>query len=293
MISYERFRQEVMNRIKSYLPENYAGWKVRMETEYKVNQTLDCLTLIPPEKRKLTAVPKFYMQEYYKVFLNGTSADFILRMIASKIVNAPSPEEVEKSGFDILRFQDDVVVQLVHRFRNHVFLKSVPHRPFLDLAVIYRIMVFDEKGRWAGAIVNHTMLNAMGITEEELFEKAYRHTPEALPFKMMDTREMLLCNLQEQSREMLMLTNESEQFGAAAMLYPEQLNAACEKLGGSIYIFPGSMHELYIVREEPENLGFYRQMVADANRDVVDETEWLSDQVYRYNPKIGKVRVAL
>ena len=293
MISYERFRQEVMNRIKSYLPENYAGWKVRMETEYKVNQTLDCLTLIPPEKRKLTAVPKFYMQEYYKVFLNGTSADFILRMIASKIVSAPSPEEVEKSGFDILRFQDDVVVLLVHRFRNHVFLKSVPHRPFLDLAVIYRIMVFDEKGRWAGAIVNHTMLNAMGITEEELFEKAYRHTPEALPFKMMDTREMLLCNLQEQSREMLMLTNESEQFGAAAMLYPEQLNAACEKLGGSIYIFPGSMHELYIVREEPENLGFYRQMVADANRDVVDETEWLSDQVYRYNPKIGKVRVAL
>ena len=92
---------------------------------------------------------------------------------------------------------------------------------------------------------------------------------------------------------MLILTNESEQFGAAAMLYPEQLNAACEKLGGSIYIFPGSMHELYIVREEPENLGFYRQLVADANRDVVDETEWLSEQVYRYNPKIGKVRVAL
>ena len=131
MISYERFRKEVMNRIKSYLPENYAGWKVRMETEYKVNQTLDCLTLIPPEKRKLTAVPKFYMQEYYKVFQNGTSADFILRMIASKIVNAPSPEEVEKSGFDILRFQDDVVVQLVQQHLRISHFSSLPSLAFL------------------------------------------------------------------------------------------------------------------------------------------------------------------
>ena len=280
MISYERFRQEVMNRILSYLPESYGDWKVRMETEYKVNQTLDCLTLFPPEQRKLIAVPKFYMQEYYKMFLKGASADYILRMIASRIENAPSPEAVEASGFDLLQFQNDVVLQLVNRFRNHVFLKSVPHRPFLDLAVIYRILVFDPNGVWSGAIVNYSMLNAMGITEEELFERAYKHTPQALPFRLADTGEIL------------MVTNDSEQFGAAAMLYPEQLNAACEKLGGSIYIFPGSMHELYIVREEPAKLDFYRQMVACANSDVVDETEWLSGQVYRYNKKTGKVRVA-
>ena len=251
-----------------------------METEYKVNQTLDCLTLFPPEQRKLIAVPKFYMQEYYKMFLKGASADYILRMIASRIENAPSPEAVEASGFDLLQFQNDVVLQLVNRFRNHVFLKSVPHRPFLDLAVIYRILVFDPNGVWSGAIVNYSMLNAMGITEEELFERAYKHTPQALPFRLADTGEIL------------MVTNDSEQFGAAAMLYPEQLNAACEKLGGSIYIFPGSMHELYIVREEPAKLDFYRQMVACANSDVVDETEWLSGQVYRYNQKTGKVRVA-
>ena len=280
MISYERFRQEVMNRILSYLPESYGDWKVRMETEYKVNQTLDCLTLFPPEQRKLIAVPKFYMQEYYKMFLKGASADYILRMIASRIENAPSPEAVEASGFDLLQFQNDVVLQLVNRFRNHVFLKSVPHRPFLDLAVIYRILVFDPNGVWSGAIVNYSMLNAMGITEEELFERAYKHTPQALPFRLADTGEIL------------MVTNDSEQFGAAAMLYPEQLNAACEKLGGSIYIFPGSMHELYIVREEPAKLDFYRQMVACANSDVVDETEWLSGQVYRYNQKTGKVRGA-
>ena len=280
MISYERFRQEVMNRILSYLPESYGDWKVRMETEYKVNQTLDCLTLFPPEQRKLIAVPKFYMQEYYKMFLKGASADYILRMIASRIENAPSPEAMEASGFDLLQFQNDVVLQLVNRFRNHVFLKSVPHRPFLDLAVIYRILVFDPNGVWSGAIVNYSMLNAMGITEEELFERAYKHTPQALPFRLADTGEIL------------MVTNDSEQFGAAAMLYPEQLNAACEKLGGSIYIFPGSMHELYIVREEPAKLDFYRQMVACANSDVVDETEWLSGQVYRYNQKTGKVRVA-
>ena len=280
MISYERFRQEVMNRILSYLPESYGDWKVRMETEYKVNQTLDCLTLFPPEQRKLIAVPKFYMQEYYKMFLKGASADYILRMIASRIENAPSPEAVEASGFDLLQFQNDVVLQLVNRFRNHVFLKSVPHRPFLDLAVIYRILVFDPNGVWSGAIVNYSMLNAMGITEEELFERAYKHTPQALPFRLADTGEIL------------MVTNDSEQFGAAAMLYPEQLNAACETLGGNIYILPGSMHELYIVREEPEKLDFYRQMVACANSDVVDETEWLSGQVYRYNQKTGKVRVA-
>lgn len=280
MISYERFRQEVMNRILSYLPESYGDWKVRMETEYKVNQTLDCLTLFPPEQRKLIAVPKFYMQEYYKMFLKGASADYILRMIASRIENAPSPEAVEASGFDLMQFQNDVVLQLVNRFRNHVFLKSVPHRPFLDLAVIYRILAFDPNGVWSGAIVNYSMLNAMGITEEELFERAYKHTPQVLPFRLADTGEIL------------MVTNDSEQFGAAAMLYPEQLNAACEKLGGSIYIFPGSMHELYIVREEPAKLDFYRQMVACANSDVVDETEWLSGQVYRYNQKTGKVRVA-
>ncbi len=319
MISYERFRKEVMNRILSYLPESYAGWKVRMETEYKVNQIFDCLTLYPPEQRKLIAVPRFNMQEYYNMFLKGASADFILRMIASRIENAPSPEAVEQSGFDLLKFQDDVVLQLINRFRNHVFLKSVPHRPFQDLAVICRILVFDPNGKWAGAIVNHSLLQAMGITEEELFERAYKHTPQALPFRLTDTIELLPCKgtfrekceagcrelcskilqhpnhgiLQEPHGKILMLTNDSEQFGAAAMLYPEQLNAACETLGGSIYILPGSMHELYIVREEPEKLEFYRQLVAQMNRDSMAETEWLSNQVYRYHRKTGKVKVAI
>lgn len=288
MISYERFQKEVVNRIKSYLPEEYRNWKVFLETEYKVNEKLDCLTLRPPETGAFSALPKFYLQDYYQMFCKGASAGFVLRMIASVIQNAPTAEDVEKAGFDILKFQDDVVLQVISRERNSEFLNTVPHRTFLDLAVICRILVFGSDGRWAGAVVNNSMLEHMGITEKALYERAYRHTMEALPLKLMN-----FCDQLSGKNDMLMLSNDSFQFGAAAMLYPEMLDQACEKLNSGIYILPGSIHELYIVREEPEKLKFYRQMVKQANEDVVEAKELLSDQVYRYDSRGRTVHMAL
>lgn len=303
MIRYKEFVQQVSAQIRDHLPAEFQNWTVKTEVLYKVNEKLDCLMLIPPGQYQFTAVPRFYLQDCYQMVCRGTTVEQVLCILADRIRTAPSPHEVEKSGFDILQFRDDVVLQVINQQRNTEFLKGVPHRSFLDLAAIYRIIRFDREGRWAGAIVNHSLMEKMECTEEELYQKARAHTPHALPWKMADLME--LFSVQENGshsggpngdtvqNRMVMLTNDSGQFGASALLYPEILDRACEKTGDRIYILPGSMHELYLVPEEKDRLAFYKHLVKSANEDVVDIPDWLSDHVYRYDTLQKKVSIAL
>ncbi len=294
-MNYENFKSECRNRIHAYLPVSCSDWKVVVKDIYKVNEKLDAFSVIPPDgmRGKKGAYPVFYLQELYKLHMSGVELGKVLRYVADAIEKTPSPQELEQADFDLDRFQDCIVFQLINRERNEELLKTLPHRPFLDLAVIYRLLVFDAEGYWAGMIVTNDLMKSWKRKESDLFQLAWDHTPEALPFRMKGMEEYFHdCLTPKGSGDMMfVLSNDSMQFGASAMLYPEMLEQAAANFGTGFVILPGSVHELYLVNDPPERGTRWKDVVHTANRELVDVSEFLSDSVYYYDADEKTIKI--
>lgn len=286
-MKYEQFKLEIKNRLGAYLPVEWSGWKVRMYPKYKVNQKLDAVTVMPQdaEARKTGAYPVFYVQDLYDLYQAGNDIGKILRYVSKVMQETPSQEEIGKRAFDIERLKDCVVLQLIHYERNRELLKELPHRRFLDLAVIYRAVVFDSEGKWAGMVVTNEIMKGWKLTEKQLYQNAWEHTRVALPYVLKDMGRMFESGIAvENTRDKIyFLSNDSLQFGAAAMLYPDILELAAGKFGGGYGILPGSIHELYLVKGSADEAEFWRDVVKTANEELVAPQEWLSDSIYYYD----------
>lgn len=99
------------------------------------------------------------------------------------------------------------------------------------------------------------------------------------------------CSMKKVFGQMTLITNDTGLFGAVGMLDNELLRFASSVLG-DYYILPSSIHEVILVPDdgfvEPITL---KQMVIDVNHAAVEEKEQLSDSVYRYDAKNGKIEV--
>lgn len=72
---------------------------------------------------------------------------------------------------------DRVELKLVNKEMNLDLLGGVPHRDFLDLAVVYIVVVERSDSGCTSFLLRNGMLEAYGITQEEIEETASRtHT---------------------------------------------------------------------------------------------------------------------
>lgn len=111
---------------------------------------------------------------------------------------------------------------------------------------------------------------------------------EELTDKMMD------CFLEgEEKNLMYVLTNRCSQNGAACIRYPNVLKEFAERMGSDLYILPSSIHEVILLRSHglEDDAGALRNMVKDVNRTQLAPEEVLSNQVYYYSRKSGKVGI--
>ena len=117
------------------------------------------------------------------------------------------------------------------------------------------------------------------MSKADIYKAAIMNTPRLMPMA-----------IEQLTNYMYVVTNRYRNLGAAVMLYPDVWKKAVEKIGGSFYILPSSIHEVILI---PENYGIGKiqleVMVEEINNTEVDEEEILSDSVYYYNAKEGKV----
>ena len=85
---------------------------------------------------------------------------------------------------------------------------------------------------------------------------------------------------------MYVLTNEQKLFGAACILYRDQLKSFAEKKNADLYILPSSVHETILIPSIPSlNQEAFLDIVSEINRSQVEEEEVLADSVFFYNKK--------
>ncbi|HJA13156.1 MAG TPA: hypothetical protein H9799_09490 [Candidatus Mediterraneibacter merdipullorum] len=254
--------------------------------------------------------PTIYLEEYYERYLADTSIDNVVDEVL-KFYDTVR-RETSWDCKDILcyeKLKEKVVFKLVNTAKNRRFLDTVPHMAFLDLSVIFYVLLEATKEGTAAMVVTCDHMRRWGIRKETLWTDAVRNVKRLLPAEFFTMsyalREMLKKSPDGAAGEhqenllvrddfkrdgLYVLSNRLRSNGAACIAYPHILEMIGNILQSDYYVLPSSVHEVVITpchREvtAPE----LDEMVRDINETQVAEEEVLSDHAYLFLRRTGKL----
>lgn len=280
MLDYESFKKKILENFTKYLPEQYKAWEIKVSKVPKINGYLEAINL-KPEKEKITAVPNLYIAELHNYYRSCGSMDQTLQKAAELFLEGMSYIKQVTSKVNLENPQENLILLLVNTEENKELLAHVPHRSFMDLSIIYRLMVELPDYSFNSAIVTDDLAKSFDLSEDQLYEIARENTPKMLPGIWEDI-----------SDDFYFLTNSFRTFGAAAMLYDGLLAKLAEILDSDLYILPSSIHEVLVLPDHIKSARELRAIVAEANTAVVKKNEVLSDKVYLYERTSGQISLA-
>lgn len=240
--------------------------------------------------------PTVYVNDYYEDFSDGENindiADIIERLIRDNTI------EDEFDADELILFdnvKDRIVFKLINFERNKELLDTVPYKKYLDLAIVYYISVKEDIFECASILINNSHLKLWNKTLEEIDELAVKNTPFILKPElksMGQTLKEIMFNsddneFNEEDFEncyMYVLTNEKKQFGAATILYDNELKDFSERIESDFYIIPSSVHEVIIIPSKfVDSSDSLDEMICEVNSSQVPLVDILSDHAYKYN----------
>ena len=312
--------QEFVEQIKQKVTEQAeAGSKVSVSRILKNNlEPVDGLTILHQGENVARAI---WLNPLYQKYEYGIPVE----RIAEEILEYHKKERQEgvcdlSFYTDFSKVQDHIACKLVHYGMNRTLLEEVPHRAFLDLAVVYYYRVEDERFGNASILVKNDHMRIWHTDPETLHALAMRNTPRLLPYELTDILELIrqISNVDpgmirqisdadpgmlrqisnadpgmlRQDSPMYVLTNAEKSFGASAILFPAILQAVRARLQSDYYVLPSSIHECIIIPSDeqldPEAL---HEMVKEINEEHVAPEELLGDSVYRYSQKSQRLEI--
>ena len=312
-LNYEEFKEKIKDDIKDYMDEKYKDCGVVIRKVNKTNREVDGLNFydIPGLKN---ATPTIYVNNLYEEYERTGKYEEVIRIAAETMERGIKSfnDEIKAELLDTSRLKDNVFFTLINAEQNKELLKTVPHREFEDLAIVYRWNLGNDSLGTYTNLVNNDLAEKEGLTENDLYNAASKNTKELFPVSIKNMNEVIGEMIfgesgidEEMQKEfsevmqetpdencMYVITNESKLFGAASMLYEEPIHKLAEQVGGDLYILPSSVHEVIAVPADfvsPEELA---EMVYEVNMEQVDINDRLSNQVYYYDRDLRTLRLA-
>lgn len=294
-MKFEEFVEEIIENMQKRVPENYL---VQVQNICKNNDLK--LTGLTIGDQKLNIYPTIYLEEFYKKYEEGVSFETITDIIWNTYCqNAP------KSNWDTSRFiewrnvKDIICPKIINYAANRELLNSVPYRKVCDLAVVYYAVVDICENGVASILLRNEHLKLWGKTEADLYELALENYRRifSITSRNLDDIILELMNCKEDISfdentivPMIVVTNNKKLNGAAAILFPDELQKIADKMGADLYILPSSVHEIILLStDNTMTVDELKETVRFVNSNKLRQEEVLSDNVYlfnRHNPSI-------
>lgn len=250
---------------------------------------------------KVNISPTIYLEDFYKEYREGRTFEDILSEMETIYEKSRMQSSIQMDFFtEYEKAKSNIVYKLIHYEKNKELLADIPHRPFLDLAIVYYYLV-DMKGLSNATILIHNNhLELWKANEEMLFAQARVNSPRLLSADFLGMEEMLreLTDASSENREewgrddtgMYVLSNSRRMYGASALLYDGVKDMCARAMDGNYFILPSSVHEVILVPDDGiMNKEKLEEMVRDVNATQLEPQEILSDSVYFYSVEKGKV----
>lgn len=220
----------------------------------------------------------------------------------------------------LLKLRDeDIIYQLINAKKNEELLKKVQHRIVADdLAVIYRIYKTeidensDEKLVTSTIILNSVMEESR-YTEEKLYACASVNMPKQFPifilnvqqseifsllvnrfgYSLMDAKEKVLSMplSNPDTDYMWAISNFDDRYGAATILYSDEIKRFANELKDDLVLVPSSTHEWFAYRKSDIEINeSYEDIIRETNETLVPKEQVLSDHLYIYERGSGTLK---
>lgn len=287
--------EQVMEAVKERFENKYSVQSV----EVSKNNGVEMVGVVIRSQGEQTGIVVYLSKERLERDAVSEIVNFVCQQYKEGQTVKNPLDGIEESIWDKQFVLSHVVYQLVNRDRNAKFLESVPQEEFLDLALIYRVMLKVSEDEIASYVMSKKLLQEIGILPEELRQAAKENTKNKLGVHCRRLGEMLCEQFgmelpQEQGTESMLwvLTNSVKVNGAVLMTYRDVLSELAKELGSNLLILPSSIHEvLILVERDNRRVEDFRKMVKTVNTTEVSEQEFLSDNVYRFNKDTGTVEI--
>lgn len=292
ILSYDGFKQAVKEELPTYLSEQYRDFEVVERTVPKRNGIVrDGIILVGKEEVGIS--PIVYLDEFFEIYRENYDLKKVLEEFALVMENAmeEAVERVKEDAFSPAKIDEEYVREniekkiffwLVNTENNKELLKTVPHREFLDLSIVYSLL-YEKDGRvYGSSMLTNPMLSLLEMEEEQLFSMAKTNTEKVLPTVVRSMVE-----------GMVMVTNRPQYRGASALMNDTVLSSLADAIQDDLYIMPASIDKVVIVPVSfTDDVSVLQHMVKVANETCLSLDEFLSNEVYYYSKKERKVFLA-
>lgn len=241
-----------------------------------------------------------YIEDYKK---NVESGKYTLEDAARFLVKAgteiivPEITIIKEGAFNYDMVKDKIVYSLINYEKNIELLKEIPHKRFLDLAIVYNIIIHSDKHGNMSTIVKNEFLKNWDISFKELQKQAQENTEQRYPASIR-SMEDVLCNYLDDfpitgaENMMYVASNNLCYKGAGVLLYKDFLHSFAKRKGKSIYIIPSSIHELILITSDfYQGVNEIKAMIQSVNKSSVLETDVLSDNLYMLDLYSGEINI--
>lgn len=269
--------------------------------------TLDGLVILEGFRN---IAPTIYLNHYYQAYESGCPfQDIYMEILHSYRTIRPS-DNVDISFFtDYRKTRTRIVYRLINAEKNSSMLQDIPHFPFLDLAVVFCVLLRSDKIGGSGTILIHNShLDYWDVTGEDLLSAAEKNTPLLLQSDLRSIGDVI-SDLQKQQGiltgtdgskpkadedplPMYVLSNSRNLYGAGCILYHDLLKKYAQNMHSDFYILPSSIHEVILVPTQ-DSLAYdtMSEMVREVNASSLLPDEILSDHAYYYSRNTGKIQM--
>lgn len=312
MRTYEEFKELLIKKVT-------ASFDASVDEIYRSNRSEPSTSLIIKIGTNI-GIP-IYAEDLYKEYVEHSTSDMeevvdaTVKSIRNRLQeisehpqnNAGVSELVEKlQNFDEVK--DIVFPVLLNMEKNAACIVKnkrvhVPCTFDPDLTICFYITqknpLGDNPDAFGTAFINASLLEKWNVSVETLYQVALENLSKNVASEnMMDLAIRLFPWMDEDMAAavdeipMYVVTNNTQHYGAAAVLDRELMSGICQKIGAdTVCVLPSSIHEMIVAPvKEGTDLSDTEElysMVEDVNATAIPECDVLTTNVYTYSVNDG------
>ena len=301
IIQFEQFTDEVRTAMKLRYPDD----RVEIKRVTKNNGVI--YTGITVCGRDERVYPTMYLEPFFEEALEGGLTDDLLDRMCTiyesrRIGDTLSLDHL--CDYSVVRSR--LRCKLINYEANTERLAQIPHRRFMDLAIVPYCPVteFELNNRLPGEasfVVTGSNIKLWGVTQDEVLDDSIRNTLNEEHPNITGIYDMLKrlnpglikeAGDDMQACPMYVMTTENSN-GAISMIYEDRLKEFCNSIDSDIYVIPSSINEVILVPcEDDASEAMLNEMVREINTTQLEQVDVLSDHVYYFDRHTGYMDAA-
>lgn len=302
-----------------FIAEIRKGVQNRMGGTYDIDihkvtknngHVLDGLTITRKEDN---LSPTILLNSYFQQYEDGMMMkEIVTEICASYYINFKNiSEEITIDLRDLNAVKDIIACNLISRHGNELLLSDIPSTSYLDLEIVYYLIISKEKDSQITALIHNEHMKIWNVTTKEIHELAKTNTEKLLPAIIVPIEEVLcdlfrqcvkegndLCDLyfridqrDRLEKPLFVSKNSTGQNGAVTILYEGVLEKFSKEMEADIIIIPSSIHEMLLLPLMDElDLNELREVVSTIN-STVEAEDVLSDNIYVYYRECNEIQI--